>query len=195
MIDPSEVTACIPTRGDVDMTEILASLDGFGEVIVWDNSQRYDYGVYGRYMAILRSRHRVVYVQDDDCLVDAARVCRNYQEGILVANMPAIRWSDYPDSALVGWGAVFDGYLATNAFTQYEAWRWRQERRPDDNEAVFRRTCDVIFSTLTPHLKIDVGFSHLPWAEGPGRMFTDDYPAHRKERDQMLELARKVRDA
>ena len=191
-MDPSEITACIPTRGNVDMTEIRESLDGFGEVIIWDNNDRdVDLSVYGRYAAIAEAQLAVVYTQDDDCLVDAARVCRSYMPHTLIANMPAPRWPDYPDSALVGWGAVFDRGLPARAFDRLGDYCHDRQIKVE----TFWDTCDVAFSTLTPHIKIDVGFAHLPWAEGPGRMFTDDYPTHRRERDEMLALARRVRDS
>ena len=40
MLDPAEVTACLVTRGDVDMQPILETLLPYNEVIVWDNSER-----------------------------------------------------------------------------------------------------------------------------------------------------------
>ena len=49
MLDPTDVTACLVTRGDVDMTPIYESLI-FPTVILWDNSKRQDWKVAGRYL-------------------------------------------------------------------------------------------------------------------------------------------------
>lgn len=189
MIAPSDVTAVIPTRGNVDLTPILDSLAGCGEVIVWDNScEDADSKVYARYLAIAKARNSVVYTQDDDCLVDVEAVCRHYAPGALTANMPQSRWPDYPDSALVGWGSVFDRDLPAQAFRHFFDFHGQVI------DPLFLMTCDVVFSTLARRRRIiDVGFTHLPWAEGPGRMFTS--PGHTEIRDVQLALAREARDA
>ncbi len=83
------VTACLVTRGDVDMRPVLASLPDDWEVLVYDNgrgiiSKRVlgtllakiivgdtlpDLKVYGRYHAVKWARDDLIYVQDDDCIV------------------------------------------------------------------------------------------------------------------------------
>jgi hypothetical protein len=186
---PAEASAVIVTRGDVDLLPILDSLQDFDELIVWDNAQGEDLAVYGRYAGVLRARNPLVYVQDDDCLVDAAAVVAAYQPGRVVANMPLSRWDDYPDSCLVGWGAVFDACLPARAFARFE----RAVAPPPDWRQRFYRDCDLVFTVLTPHDKIDLGFAHLPWAESEGRLFRQ--PDHYAERQYVLGLARGVRDA
>lgn len=230
MIDPSEVTAIIVTRGDVDLTPILADLApvGFHEILVWDNSGKLeipvdvpgpwrivkaaaDIAVYGRYLAIEETASDVIYVQDDDCLCPAATLLEWYEPGKLVANMPESRWADYPDSCLVGWGAVFDRGLPFAAFEKIgfeqgsspyieDEWTDFAHHTFDGPTVKFpepgplRRECDVVFTTLTfPRKIVDLGFEHLPWAEDPERaMFLRPWRA--AERDRMYELARKVRD-
>lgn len=189
MVRPA-VTACLVTRGDVDLGPILSSLPSEWPVVVWDNSQREDLGVYGRYAAVAEARTAVVYVQDDDCLIDADRVAAAYEPGRLVANMPRSRWPDYPDSTLVGWGAVFDRHLPRKAFVTMDGTLGLLNAEP--RSPVFLRTSDVIFSALTPRTVIDIGFQHLPWAETPGRMFRQ--PGHKAERDMVLEQCRRIRD-
>lgn len=226
MIDPRMVSAVVVTRGDVELTEILdhlADVD-FAEVVVWQNggtcwqatgreprkiTDAPDVAVYGRYAAIAHTRRPYVYVQDDDCIVNVHDLLREASEEELdttiVANMPWSRWMDYPDSCLVGWGALFHFKLPFHAFGRFaklevpeDAWQesngtWLAgvaEKTCDS----FLRTCDVAFTTLTPHRKIDVGFHHLPWAEEPARaMFKQ--PNHKPERDSMYEIARAIRDA
>jgi hypothetical protein len=196
VISPSDVTGIVVTRGNVDLLPTVESLAPLGELLIWDNSHEQNLSVYGRYAAIERASFDVILVQDDDCLIDPAALCAAYEPGVLVANMPASRWPDFPDSCLVGWGAIFDRDLVARCDARYQDWRLANAHYrgwwPTGHE--FHRTCDVMFATLTPHRKIDVGFTHLPWAEGPDRMFTADPAAHRRERQRMLELARKVRD-
>lgn len=187
---PSDVTAVIVTRGNVDLTEIRQSLEIFGDLVVWDNTERLNVKVYGRYVALHEARNPIAYVQDDDCVLtpDAIEgLLEMYEPGVITANMPASRWDDYPDSCLVGWGAVFDAALPPFAFT-----RWRAFHSVTDER--FLRECDVVFTTLTPHRKIDLGFQHLPWAEGPDRMWTGD-PGRKRRRDETYAMARAVRDA
>ena len=100
------VSAVLVTRGDVDLTAIIQSFgDHFTDLIVWDNSERQDLSVYGRYAALDEVENQVVYCQDDDCIVDVEAILDAYQPGRLVANMPQSRWAGYPDSTMVGWGA------------------------------------------------------------------------------------------
>jgi hypothetical protein len=233
------VSAVIVTRGNVDLSPIidrLADAPSIIEIVVWNNSKEQDLSVYGRYKAIERCGCDLIFVQDDDCLVDADLIIRcwmsgnsfdstemirkarqispdlacNYKEAAwiadanqgyirdyvyIVANMPASRWPDYPDSCLVGWGAVFHRNLPDKAFRRFRDWQLATSGVALKTESDwFQRTCDVVFTTLTPHVKVDAGFQHLPWAEGPGRMFTDDYQRHRSERERMLQIARQVRD-
>lgn len=210
------VSAIIVTRGDQDLIDILKSLDEvpvISETIVWDNGagtvtirQRNltadhfqvglgDLAVYGRYEAIGWASNEVVFVQDDDCIVDAAAAIAAYEPGILAANMPQEFRPFYPDSCLVGFGAVFDDDLPDLAF----GGKWSD---PDILSAAdfagappdfFNRTCDVVFTTLTPRKLVDVPCRNLPWATGRDRMYRQ--PEHVGERNRMLRLARRVRDA
>lgn len=217
------VSAIIVTRGDVDLSEIIDSLwDVADEILVWDNGARQrfywwpkntgaaydpvylagDLAVYGRYAAIEYASGDLIYVADDDCVIENAQQIidewlRRSQTGPyygIVANMPVARWPEFPDWCLVGWGAAFHRDLPRQAFQRF-LFHGLDQDPAYLRDPFFNRECDTVFTTLTPHIKIDVGFCHLPWAEGPGRMFTDDPEGHRRERQRMLELARQVRDA
>lgn len=135
-------------------------------------------------------------------------------EGI-VANMPQeFRHDGYTDSCLVGFGAAFHRDLPRKAFERIfwggiglnateEDWTAGTPmiRTGDDGQelfrinsiAEFRRTCDVVFTTLTPRVLVDVPKVDREFASDPDRMWKQ--PAHYGERVRMLELARKVRDA
>jgi hypothetical protein len=186
------VSAVIVTRGDVNLDRIIEGPwpEPFTEIVVWDNSVETDMKVYGRYAAIKKASHPVIYVQDDDCILplqSLQTLVDAYEPGRLVANMPRSRWEGYPDSSLLGWGAIFDAHLPRESFGKLPHLFVRE----DDREW-FHLTCDVAFSALSRRTVIDVPFVHLPWAEGPDRMFTGR-PTHSEERERMLELCRSVR--
>lgn len=192
MIEAADVTACLVTRGDIDMTPILNSLEGFGEVIVWDNSEGEDLAVLGRYRAMENAIHDVIYCQDDDCVLapeSIERLLATYAPGRLAANMPRRFREHYPDSCLVGFGAIFDIGLPEHAFERYDRLLTREEKLPD---ATFNRTCDVVFTTLTARRLTDMPHTDLPYASDPNRMWKQ--PGHVAERQRTLELARLVRD-
>lgn len=180
-----------------------------GSRLVMDVAQHQpDLSVYGRYAAIEHATGDLIYVQDDDVIVsDPDALVRRWYDAHdrewehvlgagLVANMPPeFRHDGYTDSCLVGFGAVFHReapHIAFGRFAQaYGVDRVLDAlaRQPD----FFRRTCDVVFTTLTPRILVDVPKTNLPWATDETRMYRQ--PGHIEERTRMLELARKVRDA
>ena len=91
MLDPSQVSACLVTRGDQpeQMARILDSLLPYGEVIVWDNSIEDDHLTHGRYVAMLRrASNEVCYTQDDDVIVPEATqraLLAAYEPGMTIA--------------------------------------------------------------------------------------------------------------
>lgn len=212
------ISAIIVTRGNVDLKPILRSLPRGWEVLVWNNGEVGEPGlyrrvldgilarrihgilarrilgypipdlaVYGRFAAIEHAEHDVIYAQDDDAITPALHIASHYEPGRLVANMPRSRWEGYPDSALLGWGAIFDRELPGEAFGKIP-----HLFASDADRDWFNVTCDVAFSALTPRTIVDLPFEHLPWAEGPDRMFTSR-PTHSEERQRMLELCRSIR--
>lgn len=178
-----DIAACIVTTGARDITPVLESLDiGFKEVVVWDNSVMPDLQVFGRYAAITQCNSRWIYVQDDDCIVprDAIRyLAEERRRRGLIVNMPEAHRKGEPQ-ALVGWGAVFEWHQPEDAFR-----RWRAGGGRSDE--VFRRTCDIVFSVLTPFERFDLGHENLPWAHDPDRMHRT--PGYAEERAEILEKA------
>lgn len=182
-----------------------------------------DLAVYARYAAIEHASNELIYTQDDDvivsdpqAIVDKAlvwdgtawvmRLPRADEGGPkLVANMPQeFRHDGYTDSCLVGFGACFHRDAPARAFERFMAWDgWSVIRGMDINDVVyqikgdvssdFERTCDVVFTTLTPRVLVDVPKTDREFASDPDRMWKQ--PSHYGERTRMLELARKVRDA
>ncbi len=181
------VTACLVTRGNVDMLPIAESIiaAGITDVVSYDNSVGENHGVYGRYVLIEDAAGDVVYVQDDDCLLPPESIIRlleAYEPGRIVANMSADFRANYTDSCLVGFGAVFDRDLPARAFE-----RFRGAGRPWD----FRNRPDVIFTALTPFTLVDVPVEILPYAYGRDRMYRQR--GHAAQRHKALQHARAVR--
>ena len=86
----------------------------------------------------------------------------------------------YPDSCLVGFGAIFHRDLPDAAFT-------RVPMAPS-----FHKTADVYFTTLTPNrLLLDLPYRDQPWASDPDRMWKQ--PEHVPIRAHALEHARSFR--
>jgi hypothetical protein len=173
-LSASDVTAVLVTRGDVDLTPVLESLP-FEEVIIWDNSKRYNESVYGRYLAIREAKHRIIYTQDDDCVVDVAKVLDAYEPGVVTCNMPDSRWIEYSRCALVGWGSVFDADLWFQAERRYlsAGHEW---------DELYKNEVDRVFTALNRRKLIDLPFEHLPHAHGSDRMW--------KRRNHLADRAR-----
>lgn len=214
------VTAIIVTRGDVELDAIHDSIPMGWETIVWNNGLelafRYsapwqvqevipgkDVSVYGRYAAIEYASNDLIYVQDDDCvvsnpqaLVDVWVEVSGATVGLpptwnqVVCNMPQeFRHSFYEDHALVGFGAAFHRDAPTRAFD-----RFRSDPDGDWVEGwFFRRTCDIVFTALTPRVLVDVPRQDLPWFDDDNRMWKQS--EHQAERARMLALMKGMRDA
>jgi len=186
VIDASQVTACLVTRGDVDMQPILDTLP-YGEVIVWDNSQReFDLKVYGRYMAMSEASNPVVYFQDDDCIVrHHDELLAAYRPGVLVAtwghgDTPA----GYEDCAIFPGGALVDRDLPGHAFARYLSY-W-------PNDEGFLYDCDFVFGCLTPHEQVRWPFEIRDIAYNGKRLADEPWQAATKLR--VANQARWVRD-
>ncbi len=177
------VAACLVTRGDVPLDDILDSIPDDWETVVWDNSRNHDLGVYGRYAAIGLTDAEYIYVQDDDAVLEPEAfetLDLMAVDGLCVTNMPARFRPHYPDSYLVGFGAVFHRDLPQQAF----------DRIPDI-PADFNLVCDVYFTALTPHLALDLSYADQPWASNGDRMWKQKN--HVPMRAKALQHARTLR--
>jgi hypothetical protein len=213
------VTACLVTRGDVDLSLIVNSIAeaGISEIVVWDNSVREDRMVYGRYAAIAEASHDLIYVQDDDVLhhphgIQEMLKAYNDQakwkwlfpdpkpspmvphDDFVLCNMPRnFRHAFYQEHALVGFGAVFHRDAPERVFKNWGALLCKAGMADGDFSSFFHRTCDIVFTALTPRVLVDVLYQDMDWASAPNRMWVQ--PTHREERQQMLDMVLKVRDA
>lgn len=191
--DPeAEFTACLVTRGDVDLQPIL---DVLGQlpcfIVIWDNSRKdYDWSVLGRYRAARMAPTGLVYVQDDDCVLPPESIralLAAWEPGALVSNMPAaFRHDFYEHHALVGFGAVFDRDLPDEALTRFTTMTGAAI-----SPEMLARTSDIVVTGLSRRILLDVPYENLPWATGDDRMYRQ--PNHVGERKRMLELVRSIR--
>jgi hypothetical protein len=179
-----KVTGVIVSRLDHSLAVVVDSLARQCDEIIITKG---DGGVFERWEAAAKAKHSVVYVQDDDAVVDVPAVLAAYEVGSVVCNMPPGHRKDYPDGiALVGWGCVFDksllareeplagphgGWEWTGAFDAYLGWcNEASELRYMEADPIFRRECDRVFTGLSPLKLVDVERVHLPQAHHASRM-------------------------
>ena len=159
------------TRGDADLRELTRTLQPFHQVIVFDNLKGLtlegypDRKVYGRYLAAMKASTEYIYTQDDDCLINVARLCKEYEPGELLCNVLPTHQPFYQSTGgiqLVGWGAIFPKSMID--FSPYLA------KYPEDE--LFDRECDRVFTWLNRDKTrvVDIGVEHLPSAHGKDRM-------------------------
>ncbi len=188
MITADQVTAVIPTRGDVDLAPILAEFPAFGEVLVYDNSQRENLYTFGRHALCAEASFDVVFTLDDDHRFwGFDHLLAEYEPGVMVANMDEAwaRRRDYLDMAMFGRGAVYDRDLPATHLARYLA-EW-----PADE--FFLLYCDVILGVLAPTRRVDVGcFEELPQGYAPNRM--NALPDFEAGKALAKERARAIRD-
>jgi len=123
----------------------------------------------------------------------------------IVCNMPPeFRHDFYTDHALVGFGAVFHRDAPERAFERIfpsgtfdpagtDWYDYTLNGIGPLDAGFFHRTCDIVFTGLTPRVLVDVPKTNLWWAEDESRMYRQ--PQHVEERLRMLELVKQVRDA
>ena len=163
---------------------------------------RQDLAVYGRYHAIQYAQGELIYVQDDDVVVsDPQAIVDAWSEEYdrrnrsgeapvgahVVCNMPQeFRHDFYTDHALVGFGAAFHRDAPARAFQ-----RMKDGGGFMDTEMA-NRTCDIVFTGLSPRILVDVPKENLPWAEAGDRMWKQ--PEHQGERAHVRQRMLQVRE-
>ena len=176
-----------------------------------------DLKVYGRYAAIDHARGDLIYVQDDDVVMHPGsieeivrewKIVEEYNlqqhpampyDTHVVCNMPAAFRARhfYDEHSLVGFGACFHRSAPGRAFKRFfeATGRVRKASSVDvtawELDDDFLRTCDIVFTALTPRVLVDVPYDDLPWASADNRMWKQSW--HQSVRDEMLDTVLKVR--
>ncbi len=184
-LTPGDVTACLVTRGDVDLDPILNTLP-YDDVIVW-GPDRPELHVWGRYAAMMEAGTEVVYTQDDDCLFrHHTQLLDEYEPGKIISTYGHGDNPDgYEDMCLVHGGAIMDAVSALKAFILYlEHW-------PLDEG--FYREADMISGVLTPHRHVSLPYEiRMEIATRPNRMCNQPWQHDLKK--TITDRARQVRD-
>jgi hypothetical protein len=167
------ISACLVTRGDVDLTEIIASIP-YDDVVVWDNSKRADLKAYGRYAAIKEAKGDLIFVQDDDCILNPETflMIEDAYDGSPVVNAGKPGSVDVP---WVGFGALFHRDDPHKFHRIY--WdRWGM----DD---LFYNYCDPQFTVPARAVTIVGDYRDLPWALDDSRtsLQPEHWATHRPE--------------
>lgn len=177
MIDPSLVSAVLVTKGDHDLSEIIASIENAGieDIVIWNNSERDDLSCYGRYAGIAEARNEFIYHQDDDLVAPVAQVLEAYDP---VADRFSVVANNRADEEwlLTGIGTVFHRDLA-DCFEQYIALY--------GFDSDFCRVSDIVFAYQHPYRRIVLPYRNLPWAADPDRMHLQ--PDHYSVRDRAMQ--------
>jgi hypothetical protein len=113
---------------------------GFDEVIIKTESQH----VYQRYLSAAEAKNDIIYVQDDDCILDWRELLKHY-DGRLTNGITAHHKAAYEGTGitLVGWGCFFPKVML-GVFPQYID-RWGVD-------PMLLREADRVFTYLNqPH--------------------------------------------
>lgn len=186
MIDPKDISAVIVTKGDRDLGPIFETLEPFGEVVVWNNSEEpQDEKVYGRYIAAgVRASSELIYVQDDDCLIDPLALLEQWadQEKVLCNMKPGHLAAAYYQwrIKLVGFGAFFN----TDRIFKLEDYL---DHYPNDD--LFKIECDRVFTALNECETAVVPVEDLRYASDSDRLWK--LPDHG---DRMREIEKRLRN-
>lgn len=174
-----EVTAVLITKEAEYPKEIV--LDGFGEVIIKTNSP----SVYERYLQAAKAKNDIIYVQDDDCVVDYRKLFR-YYDGRLT-NAMAGRVGFYNKISggrvtLVGWGAFFPKAML-GAFDMYI--------KKYGVDPLLLMQADRVFSWLKyPHNTVRMDVKLLETTFSSDRMHSN--PKHYEDLIQMIERLKTI---
>ncbi len=147
---------------------------------------------------------------------EGERLDADLSRDFVVCNMPQeFRHGFYEEHALVGFGACFHRDAPERAFGRFWGETFEQQIvmhmtmaidepgtptastppifPPPPPPKFFQRTCDIVFTALTPRVLVDVPKEDLPWADTSERMYRQ--PEHQAERSRMLDLVKQMRDA
>lgn len=149
--------------------------DFFDEILIVNESAN----VYNRYIAAAKAKNDIIYVQDDDCLVNYQHLFKSYN-GRITNTMTKEFLKKYEDipATLLGWGAFFPKSMLS-CFDRYI-----QHYGSDD--AHLLREADRIFSTMNRPWNTQIQpHENLESAQSSNRMGYQEN--HYKSMDEALE--------
>jgi hypothetical protein len=198
------IAASIPTRGDVDVSQLEESLIPihfnadylslklmgkskvrFVSSPIYDNSRQINFQVFSRYVhASGFDLADYIYTQDDDCIVPIEDLLRDpvvhdaLDRNKIVCNIPESHYANYKytPEKLVGFGCLFPHKLIAPTFNLYLKYF------PIDD--LLLREADRIFTGINTENIIVTHhpITHLPHATSPTRMYHQ--PGHEEYRKE-----------
>jgi len=190
-VTAADVSAVLVTRGDVNLVEILESIQtaGISDTVVWDNSKREDLHTFGRYAALPEAQHDIVLFQDDDILLPPATIqglIAAYEPGVICANMSPgwVAGRDLHDSVFVGAGGILDRDIPARSLAKYDTLFERDE--------LFLYYPETIISIPWRIKRVDLPLEVLPWGYASNRM--NALPRFTEDLAESIRRGRAVRD-
>ncbi len=155
------ISAVLITREKEYPQEILDSLPEFDEVII-ETECPY---IYRRYELAMQAKGDVIYVQDDDCIVDVSFLKQLYNDNLTnFISEGHQRVYNGTGITLIGWGALFPKTMLN--FSRY--------LDKYGNSDLFKREADRVFTYLNqPFNTFVTEINHLERASNPDRMYND----------------------
>lgn len=140
--------------------------------------------IYERYIQAMKARNEIVYVQDDDCIVDVEQLFKAYN-GQLTNSMTEhhVNWyrERAPGITLVGWGCFFPKKILTSLSRYVDKY---------GVDAHLLREADRIFTYLNqPHNTLIMAHKDFS-RQDSGRMWNES--AHWESMAQALEKLRLI---
>lgn len=171
--------------------EYLGKIDFIDEIIIWKNSPGNNKMSYGTYLATKWAKNDIIYVQDDDCIVENIREIYATFDGEHLSNaITRLRMRDYgrqknnePYSTLVGWGAFFKREW-TKVLDKYI-------EKYGEDELLYREAGRIFTMLLArKHNTIVARIKEFPSHEGP--MALSLQPDHLEKKGLAIKRAREV---
>lgn len=177
-----KVTACLITKEKEYPAIIMERLNlgFFDEIIVKTESP----SVYERYLQAANAKNDIIYVQDDDCLVNYQYLFKKY-DGRITNTMTLPFQKKYEDMGctLVGWGCYFPKSMIS-AFGKYI------EKYGEDNHLL--READRIFTFLNKPFNTIIQPHEDLFQNGQRMSSPDNVEFHFKSANEALDKCRQL---
>lgn len=172
MVSSPKVSAVLITRGDAWPTQVPLPSFPFDEVLLETRCA----GIHRRFELAQEARNEVIYVQDDDCVIDVPALWSQYDGQLTHAITPG-HYLIYKDTGchLIGWGAFFP-----RALINFQPW---YDAYPDtpipshEYDRVFTFLAHPIKSVIMPIEQVRLE-----------RAMSRDNPDHYASRDRIIKM-------
>lgn len=196
MIEWSDVTACLVTRGNVPMGPVIDPMPRQLAKVVWNNSVDRNLRIWGRYEAAALAETPYVLFQDDDVVFEDYDLLldefNKTPELMVAVDGHGGNYGGYEDLAWNGTGAIVSKDLV------FQTWMHWFDAHPGspydvdpDEDGSLLYECDAVFGILCPHRQVQ-----LPWK----RLYADDLtrmchqPWQELQKARYVAMARTLRD-